>query len=129
MRVLIALFVVTLASLAVFVAWEAKGVILLLVVMAIVMTGFGALHELLPLPSAMRARIAKREELDRRYPSYRYRWLFWLGLGMLLGKLWVAQSGGRDALSDFWPELVLMLLGLTAMLVWRIKHPELAREV
>ncbi|KRA20018.1 hypothetical protein ASD69_01270 [Lysobacter sp. Root604] len=133
MRVLIALFVAILVCVAVFVAWAAKGVILLLAVMAIVlagaMAGLGALGKLLPLPSAMRARMAKREEFDRRYPSRRYRWLFWLGLGMSLWRLWLAQSSGRYAWSDFWAGLVFMALGLIAILVWRIKHPELAREV
>lgn len=129
MRVLIALFVVTLACLAVLLAWAAKGVIVLLAVMAMFMAGLGALHEMLPLPSAMRARMAKREEFDRRYVSSRYRWMFWLGLGITLFRLWLAQSSGHYAWSDFWSGLVFMLLGLIAILVWRIKYPELARQV
>lgn len=128
MRVLIALFVAALVCVAAFALWLSEELILVLAVVAIVMWGFGALSDLLPQSNAARARMAKRRELRHRYPVYRYRSVFWLGLAILIAKLWLAQSGGY-AWNDFWPALALMLVGLVAMLVWRFKYPELARDV
>lgn len=129
MRVLIVLFVaalIGLAALAFSLAWE---LVLVLVVVMAVMWSFGALSDVLPLSSATRARLAKRRALAQRYRVYRFRGLFWLGVGIGLGKLWsVHASGGHYAWSDFWPALAFMLLGLIAMLAWRCKYAQLAAQ-
>lgn len=128
MRVLIALFVIALIGLAALVFLSAWEIALVLVVLAAIMWSFGALSDLLPLSSATRARIARRRALEQRYPIYRFRGLFWLGVGIALGKLWQAYSSGRYVWSDFWPALAFMLVGAIAMLVWRYKYSELACE-
>lgn len=128
MRMLIVLLVVALTSLAAFIMLSAWEVLLVLAVLMAIMWGFGALSDLLPMSDATRARLARQRMLKQRYPIYRFRGLFWLGVGIGLGKLWLAYSSGHYAWKDFWPALAFMLVGAIAMLVWRYKYAELARE-
>ena len=124
-RLVLALALAGLVYLAVLALWHGRDLIAIATILVLGVVGLNAAVAILPLSDAVRARMAKRQELSERYPSYRYKVFLWLGLGTLAGKLWLASPGPFN-FQDILVPLIFVLAGLVASLIWRFKHRGIA---
>ena len=84
------------------------------------------LRKILPLSGAARTILAERRQMSKRFDSYQWRKLFWIGIGLATFAL---QSGRR------FPALLILtfacvLAGAVGVMTWRYRvRRQQAREV
>ena len=121
-RVLLALAVVAISLGLAYMCWQARGVIVGLLAIVLVIFGFRVALELLPFSEETRSLWARERELSERYPSYRWRNVLWFGLGMLALRLW--DSYVRQSLNpwELVPSGIFIVIGAVATIIWRTRH-------
>jgi hypothetical protein len=121
-KVIIALTFLALCFFAAWGIWVGRDLFALIIIAILVIYGIRSLTDALPFSSNSRVRWAENERLSELFPSYRYKFLLWLGIGVLLPKIWHYSQGQAILAEDLVVPFVFITCGLVATIVWHIRH-------
>jgi hypothetical protein len=77
-----------------------------------------AVRRLLPFSEPVQARWAERRQVSRRYDSYQWQKLFWIGLGLAVG-IPLSANFGR---SPIILASTCLLLGAIGLVIWQLRR-------
>jgi hypothetical protein len=102
--------------------WRGRELFALVIIAILVLYGIRAITDALPLSSKTREWMAEDARLSELYPSYRYKFFLWLGIGFLIPKIWHFYQGKAISGEDLIVPLALIVCGLVATIIWHFRH-------
>lgn len=106
--------------------WEQREAIGILSCILVIILGLHLASRIWPRSEATRARFEHARRLAERYPSYRYRITFWIGLCGMLGQYqnsnYVFESQRQIVSCAF------LVIGTLCYAVWYLRHRDSARS-
>lgn len=121
-RILFALVIAALSCGLAYLCWQARDLIAVVLAAIVILTGLQLAWKLLPLSEQTRSRWARRAELGKRFPSYRWRKALLVGLALLIGPLWEAYRRQHLDPWQFVLPAAFLFIGIISTAIWHICH-------